>query len=110
MCLGTFAALNRDQLTMASKAGQCSMAPDLDIICSHDVGFATRSCGISCFMTNPARSDLVACTVNCTKQLLLPGPNPGDGCLGCYGANVACMLQKCLAPCAQDAMGMACLN
>jgi hypothetical protein len=91
-------------------AGRCAASSDQLALCSRDVNMVSRSCGVSCYVTNPMATEpeLRECALRC-----LSGQVPsGDECLGCFAQTVACTLAggRCVGPCSLDPLASACVQ
>jgi hypothetical protein len=85
VCLSFFA------LFQAEAQGNCTSF-DLDYICKNTeyVQNVSLDCGLACL--NDGEECLVACM---TEQLALT-----NGCIGCFGEQVTCIVQSCFLACA----------
>lgn len=100
MCTGTFATINRATLGAATKPGsKCSMAADLDSICTRNIGDIARACGQSCVGAGDR------CLPTCVKNMMA---SVSDDCLGCYAQVVSCTKDKCFGECVNDPKSAAC--
>jgi len=84
----------------------CSSTSDMASVCANDMPKIVGTCGKGCL--NMSNQD--QCVAECIQSTLADAKSAPltDDCLACYGADVVCARDNCLAQCGLNPTGDSC--